>query len=304
VHHLLGKGGALAGRRVRVEGETVIGRGPGDLVTEDPEVSRRHAVVRSTDEGLQIEDLGSTNGTFVNDKRIEAPTKLAPGDVIRVGKTTFEVEADLSSADTIVADPPAPMETETTSRLEAPSASAAGARPPPPAGAGEDDASTGALPGRKREPRAREERSGMIFVVVALVLLVVLAVVVFRQLWGDPSDRFASSADEICQEEVERVRAMELGRATRRNAARIANTRGRALAEIRELDRPEDGTAIGDFFNAFEKTNRSIKRLEKATEQGERAAQKATVAVRRDVRAEKRAARGIGLELCGGMGIR
>ncbi len=42
----------------------------------DPDVSRRHAVVRRVDEGLAVEDLGSTNGTFVNDRRVEGIAEL------------------------------------------------------------------------------------------------------------------------------------------------------------------------------------------------------------------------------------
>ena len=57
-------------------------------------VSRRHAVVRPLDGGLEIDDLGSTNGTWVNGERIEGATRLAAGDVIGVGSVLAVVEWD------------------------------------------------------------------------------------------------------------------------------------------------------------------------------------------------------------------
>ncbi len=54
-----------------------IGRAECDVDLNDPDVSRRHAVVRRVDEGLAIEDLGSTNGTFVNDRRVAGIAEIA-----------------------------------------------------------------------------------------------------------------------------------------------------------------------------------------------------------------------------------
>ena len=52
-------------------------------------MSRRHAVVRALDGGLAVEDLGSTNGTFVNDTRIDGIAPLQPGDHVRFGNTVW-----------------------------------------------------------------------------------------------------------------------------------------------------------------------------------------------------------------------
>jgi pSer/pThr/pTyr-binding forkhead associated (FHA) protein len=84
--------GPLAGRRVEVTAALVLGRQAADLVVEDPQVSRRHASLRPAGDALEVEDLGSLNGTWVNDARIQGATRLAPGDRVRVGDTTFEVE--------------------------------------------------------------------------------------------------------------------------------------------------------------------------------------------------------------------
>jgi EmrB/QacA subfamily drug resistance transporter len=88
-------GGPAAGDRIAVGYEPVVfGRsevGDGRL-GDDPELSRRHASLSLLEPGrLLVEDLDSTNGTFVNDHRIDAPTIVETGDVIRVGTTTLHV---------------------------------------------------------------------------------------------------------------------------------------------------------------------------------------------------------------------
>jgi pSer/pThr/pTyr-binding forkhead associated (FHA) protein len=77
-----------------VEDELVIGRhaeGPGRL-SEDEEISRRHArLSREATGDYALEDLGSSNGTFVNGLRIQSPVLLSLGDSIEVGATTLVV---------------------------------------------------------------------------------------------------------------------------------------------------------------------------------------------------------------------
>jgi len=90
---LIVKEGPLAGQRYAVEGELVVGRLNADVTIEDPLISRRHALLRLVDGALEIEDLGSLNGTFVNGERISAPRRLGSGDVVAVGSTLLEVEA-------------------------------------------------------------------------------------------------------------------------------------------------------------------------------------------------------------------
>jgi pSer/pThr/pTyr-binding forkhead associated (FHA) protein len=84
----------LKGRSFRLDsGELVIGRAPSCDVatTHDVYSSSRHARVYLQGSQLWVEDLGSTNGTFVNSERISRQTRLGRGDVLQVGGTVFEV---------------------------------------------------------------------------------------------------------------------------------------------------------------------------------------------------------------------
>lgn len=92
--YLIARAGPAAGRSFQLSvGETHIGRSTkNDIVLEDPEVSRQHALIREQGGYFTIQDLGSTNGTFVNDRRIFAPTPLWPGDRIRLGSTILVMD--------------------------------------------------------------------------------------------------------------------------------------------------------------------------------------------------------------------
>jgi pSer/pThr/pTyr-binding forkhead associated (FHA) protein len=80
--------GPIAGRTVDAADRTV-GREGCDVLLADPEVSRRHARIVLTGAGAEVEDLGSTNGTFVNGRRITGRTALQPGDRIAFGNTVW-----------------------------------------------------------------------------------------------------------------------------------------------------------------------------------------------------------------------
>jgi hypothetical protein len=73
--------------------EITVGRGGGCQVVlaDDTFVSQVHARVFERDGRTWVEDLGSRNGTFVNGKRIDAPTRLRRGDQVQFGQTVAEV---------------------------------------------------------------------------------------------------------------------------------------------------------------------------------------------------------------------
>jgi len=83
---------AAAGAEYRIDRERVIiGRGPGvDLAFDDPDMSRQHASIEITDEGLQIRDLGSTNGLFLNGSPVRS-AEIGNGDHFEIGSLRFQL---------------------------------------------------------------------------------------------------------------------------------------------------------------------------------------------------------------------
>jgi pSer/pThr/pTyr-binding forkhead associated (FHA) protein len=87
--------GPGAGRQLELERPVTIGRGSvSDLVLEDGEVSRAHARVTPNPDGsATVEDLGSTNGTFVNHNELHGPARLDPGDEVLIGVTVIQLRS-------------------------------------------------------------------------------------------------------------------------------------------------------------------------------------------------------------------
>ncbi|HZG95024.1 MAG TPA: FHA domain-containing protein [Mycobacteriales bacterium] len=85
--------GALAGTKVPLDGTPItIGRAPGStLLLTDDYVSSHHARIFSRDGAWLVEDMGSTNGTFVGAGKVTGPTPIGPGAKVRVGKTVLEL---------------------------------------------------------------------------------------------------------------------------------------------------------------------------------------------------------------------
>ncbi|HEX3197494.1 MAG TPA: FHA domain-containing protein [Propionibacteriaceae bacterium] len=86
--------GSQAGLSAELAGGVImIGRGADcQLILDDDYVSTRHARVVSSPNGIYVEDLGSTNGTYVNGQRITAPTTITLADTVRIGKTMLRLE--------------------------------------------------------------------------------------------------------------------------------------------------------------------------------------------------------------------
>lgn len=75
-----------------VDDSVVLGRSPeADIVIEDPYASEFHLRLNSKEGRLVLSDLGSTNGTYVNGRRVSTPVDLSRGDAVQVGKTVMEV---------------------------------------------------------------------------------------------------------------------------------------------------------------------------------------------------------------------
>jgi hypothetical protein len=77
-----------------LDGDIVLGRGDrAEIRLEDPFASARHARVYEQGNAVVIEDLGSTNGTYLNEELLQTPRPLHPGDRVRIGDSEFAFEA-------------------------------------------------------------------------------------------------------------------------------------------------------------------------------------------------------------------
>ena len=90
----VGSGAGLrAGAAYDLSEGVVLGRGDGsDIVLEDSFASSRHARLVPHGDVIVLEDLGSTNGTYLNDEPLRGPQPLHPGDRIRIGDSAFTFE--------------------------------------------------------------------------------------------------------------------------------------------------------------------------------------------------------------------
>jgi pSer/pThr/pTyr-binding forkhead associated (FHA) protein len=87
---LRGVSGAVFSKVFPITGPVVIGRAAEcDISVPADEMSRRHALVKPTPDGLSVEDLGSSNGTYINNKRVQQQGFLGPGDELRLDAVRF-----------------------------------------------------------------------------------------------------------------------------------------------------------------------------------------------------------------------
>lgn len=84
-----------AGSSLDITGPTTVGRdsGSGIRLGHDEFASARHARIDPRPDGVWIEDLASTNGTYVNDAKIEGSRRLSAGDVVRLGATELRLQS-------------------------------------------------------------------------------------------------------------------------------------------------------------------------------------------------------------------
>lgn len=86
--------GLPTGRFLEIAAPTVLGRQAGADIRLDGDefASARHARLVPRADGLWVEDLGSTNGTFVDDERVTGERRLEPGETLTVGRTKLRLE--------------------------------------------------------------------------------------------------------------------------------------------------------------------------------------------------------------------
>ncbi len=82
-----------AGSRIAVADSVVLGRSPeADALLDDPYASMFHLRLTMDGDTMSLADLGTTNGTYVNGRRVTSPVVLNAGDSVQVGKTIMEVK--------------------------------------------------------------------------------------------------------------------------------------------------------------------------------------------------------------------
>ena len=175
LYRLVIKAGGVVGTTYALETpELYIGRDvQNDIVVPEAEVSRRHArLIRNGDTYL-LEDLGSTNGTFVNGRRLVGPILLQPGDEVKLGPNVIFVYERISdpNATVVVQAQTLQAAAQQASRPPQPEAPT----PPPPAAAAAPQVSAAASPSPKRG-----SRMWLYFLILAVILL---CLIVAAGLW-------------------------------------------------------------------------------------------------------------------------
>ncbi len=108
---LVGEGGSYDGRIFELgQGASTVGRATdNELSFEDASLSRKHARIHRNANRLEIEDLGSSNGSYVNGHRISGRVALTPGDLVRFGEVQFRVQAIEADGTRLVEPIPMPQ---------------------------------------------------------------------------------------------------------------------------------------------------------------------------------------------------
>ena len=174
--------GPTPGKTFDLEGTSAtIGReANNEVVINDPEISRKHSKLSFQGGTWVIEDLGSTNGTFVNETRLSGPHPLRLGDVIGLGekiKLIYETStADMNA--TMVAAPPTAAAPIPSQPVPAnPVYYSTPPTPPPPSYAGQVPANP--PPNMEAQPPAKNNNRTILIVVLSIILLCICACILF-----------------------------------------------------------------------------------------------------------------------------
>ncbi len=177
--------GVDAGKVWPIDRELVLGREDADVVLADSEVSRPHAVLRAVRDGVEVEDLDSTDGTYVGGRRVQGRVTVSKNTRLRVGDTRLEIE--VGPREVLAADP------QTTRPRATPVAPAPGAtvtrgvvRAEPAPGA----------PGAGAPPRPAPRRRVKLLlpiVISGVLLVVVVGLALAKLLGGDGTSSVARS---------------------------------------------------------------------------------------------------------------
>ena len=197
--------GSASGTEVPLDGEFIVGRGetgPGRL-GDDTEISRRHARFGRDAEGhLIVEDLGSTNGTYINGRPVTSPTVLVDGDEIKLGQTVLRFEdGGRTEVRSTVAEPQATVVGRATAQQSSPAPPARPperAAPPPPAAPEPAlPAAGGPIGGPPRVQKRREWRRGWVDIAALLVATAVVLAIAAVDNTGDRATAATNCGENI-----------------------------------------------------------------------------------------------------------
>ena len=275
--------GPRAGDEIEVVDEIVVGREKADVEIEDSAVSRQHASFRDADGAVEVTDLDSTNGTFVNGDRITGSKKLEHGDFVTLGSSTLEIRGDWRSAETQAIIVPADNEV------------------PDPS---EEYRSTTPIQTPPRVERPTNLRPVLIGV-GALGLIIVVAL--FFTLGGSENG-FAEEADALCADaRPEKAVAIEGSKleVLKPAAERLLKIRTALRQDLAALEPEADiAVAYGNFLTKYGATNERLRRLAGLGKKAKpKDVQGAVKRVTDAARAEGPAARELGLKVCGGLPV-
>ena len=290
---LVFRSGPRADEEIQIDRDMVLGREGADIEIEDSAVSRQHARLLPVDDTLQIEDLGSTNGTYVNGSKIDEPAIVRPGDFVNIGQSTLEIGGvdwrlaetrALAMSPTEGPEPPASEEYRPTAPISVGTA-----------------ASTSPL---SSVPRV------WILAAVALLGISLVGVGAYAIFGGSPNEDFLKEADAICESSRSALDDVHLAAGAspatlKKDAGRLLKARSSVAGALRELDLPDD--LKGPFRKYLDRgaaTNsklRAVRKLKAKSKQ--RTVESAVFAVRKAAETETKAARDAGLEQCGGLPV-
>ena len=150
-----------------------------EIVINDSEVSRRHSKIYIFGQSFVIEDLGSTNGTFVNGQRITGPHTLIPGEIVALGDSSslqFEVAMEDPDATRVGVSSPTsvgeqPFQQAPYQQVSSP--------PPPQQPFSTPPAYSGQVPSSSNQvPQKPKRKNRLLLIIVLIIILIVCACVV------------------------------------------------------------------------------------------------------------------------------
>jgi pSer/pThr/pTyr-binding forkhead associated (FHA) protein len=180
IYQVTVRSGPEPGKTFPLEREEVfMGRDLANEITiSDPEVSRRHARFIMQDDTIMLEDLGSTNGTFLNGARISTPQQLRAGDVITLGenivmvfeKSRYDPDATVVSSSAVQTVQPQPQQ------------------PPKPRSFQQPVENTPSQQSRPSAPSAPDKKKGLpTWLIIMIIAIVVVACVIAVTLYFMPA---------------------------------------------------------------------------------------------------------------------